>query len=81
LQAKDERRQINLWGEYKIPGEKELKILRRAVSERNKDPEANPHAELDEQALRHAKGVGFRSDGRSESQVASGKRARCGRMK
>jgi hypothetical protein len=62
------------WGEYKIPGEKELKILRRAVAERNKDPEANPHAELDEQALRHAKAWGLEAMG--EAKVKSQREAK-----
>lgn len=47
------------WGRYKVPGEKELTILRRAVAERNKDSEANPNAELDETALLHAKTWGL----------------------
>lgn len=43
------------YGRYKVPGGLELSILRRAVAERNADPEANPHTELDEQSLQHAR--------------------------
>lgn len=56
------------WGRYKVPGERELNILRRAVSERNKDLEANPHDELDEQALLHAKAWGLEVMGETKVQ-------------
>lgn len=47
------------WGRYKVPSEKELNILRRAVSERDADAAVSPHTELDEQALMDAKTWGL----------------------
>lgn len=62
------------WGRYKVPGSKELGILKRAIAERNKDPEANPNAELDEAALMHAKTWGLEI--MSETKVRSRQEAK-----
>ena len=43
------------YGRYKVPGEKELQRLKRAIHLRNQDAETNPHAELDPVALKQAR--------------------------
>lgn len=47
------------YGRYKLPGERELQRLRRAIALRNQDDETNPHAELDPVALKQARQWGL----------------------
>jgi hypothetical protein len=49
------------YGRYKVPGSLELQVLRRAKAERDANPEVNPHMELDEQSLEHAKSWGLQA--------------------
>lgn len=47
------------YGKYKIPSDLELNILRKAISARNRDREANPHEELSPEVLAQAQAWGL----------------------
>jgi hypothetical protein len=47
------------YGRYKVPGEKELQRLKRAIYLRGQDAETNPQAELDPVALKQARRWGM----------------------
>lgn len=57
------------YGRYKVPGGRELQVLREAVARRDADPEADPHRELDEQSLQQAKIWG--QEAMAEKKIAS----------
>lgn len=57
------------YGRYKVPDGRELQVLREAVARRDENPEANPHAELDEQALASARQWGL--DAINEKKIAA----------
>jgi hypothetical protein len=50
------------YGFYKTPSNKELSILRRAVSMRDRNKESNPHAELSQTDLEHARAWGLQTE-------------------
>lgn len=55
----DEDRQV-CWGRYRIPTQRELRALQRAVHLRNQDPEVNPHSvELSPQVLEQIRLDGY----------------------
>ena len=49
------------YGRYKVPDDRELSLLRRAIARRNQDNEVNPHAELSEADLAEARAWGLQA--------------------